>query len=185
MGSQILPDGCLFFAINVELPHQFCPPLRLGGTRVESGGSGQGEKGMGHHKPKAPALKPDRAGARSRSATDAPDILPIPAQPGLNAKEYTVSLAWEFLIRTRDFLRQSHQEFGDRLFLPNLPPEAPENRRRFNAYVADCLQGLELLGKAISLVSITSSMAEGTESLTRGHLDNPSVEPVLRSRKRK
>jgi hypothetical protein len=48
--------------------------------------------------------------------------------------------------------------FAGQPFLPNLPPDAPANRRRFNAYFQEHKQVVRLFGRVLELWMITCGM---------------------------
>ena len=57
----------------------------------------------------------------------------------------------ELLVRIQHLKNLSDHAFEGRIFLPNLAPDAPANRRRFDAYIEQQRQVLKLTGKAVDL----------------------------------
>lgn len=54
---------------------------------------------------------------------------------------------------------QIDEAFGGNPFLPHVPPEAPANRRRFNAYFEEHRQLTRLFGRAVELWMLTCGMS--------------------------
>ena len=52
---------------------------------------------------------------------------------------------------------------GGQPFLPDMPPDAPANRRRFNTYLEELKQVTNLLGHAVELWLLTCGMKRGDD----------------------
>ena len=58
---------------------------------------------------------------------------------------------------------QIDEAFGGQPFLPDVPPDAPANRRRFNTYLEELKQVTNLLGQAVELWLLTCGMKHGDD----------------------
>jgi hypothetical protein len=58
---------------------------------------------------------------------------------------------------------QIDEAFGGQPFLPDVPPDAPTNRRRFNTYLEELKQVTNLLGHAVELWLLTCGMKRGDD----------------------
>jgi hypothetical protein len=60
--------------------------------------------------------------------------------------------------RIERFSEQVDEAFAGQLFLPNLPPDSPANRRRFNTFLQEHKQVTKLLAHAPELWMLTCGM---------------------------
>jgi len=58
---------------------------------------------------------------------------------------------------------QIDEAFGGQPFLPDVPPDAPANRRRFNTYLEELKQVTNLLAQAVELWLLTCGMKRGDD----------------------
>ncbi len=70
---------------------------------------------------------------------------------------YTV-LNMKLLMRIDNLFGRIEDAFAGQPFLPGVPPDAKANQLRVGAYATDFAQAAKLLGYAIELSKITSSM---------------------------
>jgi hypothetical protein len=81
---------------------------------------------------------------------------------GLDAPTFAYALVMDMLARIQKLSLQIEEAFAGQLFLPNLAPDAPANRRRTEACLAEHNRVAKLLGDIIGLMIPLNRIARAT-----------------------